>query len=729
MDELFLALFNRAVAAGWLVLAVLLLRLLLRRAPKSVRVLLWGFVALRLLLPASLKSPASLVPSTQTLPREALYAAQPQLNSGILAVNAAVNPVLAENLSPDPVMVGSVNPLQVWTYVAGLVWLVGLAAMLLYMLVSTLRLRRRVAESVPLRDNIRLCARVESPFVLGLLRPTIYLPYGLDGETQSLVLAHEQGHIERRDHWLKPLGFLLLAVYWFQPLLWLGYRLFCLDLELACDERVLRRLGQEAKKPYARALVACSAGGHIAACPVAFNEGGVKGRVKNALRFRPVSRWLMLLLIPLFALLALLFLTDPGLSLRPEAEKVERIELFDGNTGRALSVTDRGQIERIVSMTRALELRRRGVSLGYTGYSYRVTFEPSGGSFILNSDDTVRKDPFFYEIKDGTALYAYIGGLYGETVPDERKSAFLDPNAPQVAGFSCVASDGESSWLLAGEKAEALYRLVSSALAGQEEIGPDAWGTVPQEGAAWVNLIFTSPGSGEAPTQYGWFALYADDSCEFNASVYMSSVQKSRFPAGTYQAARELLAGQPTRAEALANCVLARPSGGDGTYTYDLYDLAGHFVQSIGPYAKPLNSEPLSHLMRPLIALRGSAGPSRGTTWSLYFDPTCGALSGQYFNVLLEAASIYCGEGKSVRIYDPISGELLGEITRFSEPFAPTADSPFLSAAFNEHSELVITYLAGEDYHEVTDRYWRAVMDSQKVGYILASDAAETPEP
>jgi beta-lactamase regulating signal transducer with metallopeptidase domain len=170
-----------------------------------------------------------------------LLSGEPSIQTGFAAVDQAVNPVLAESLAPA---VGdSVNPLQVWVHVGAVLWLCGLAAMLLYAVVSYLRLRRRVAESVPLRENIRLSDRIVSPFVLGMIRPKIYLPFGLSEETMALVLAHEQGHIARHDHWFKPFGFLLLSLCWFHPLAWLAYVLYCRDIELACDEHVLRSWG------------------------------------------------------------------------------------------------------------------------------------------------------------------------------------------------------------------------------------------------------------------------------------------------------------------------------------------------------------------------------------------------------------------------------------------------------------------------------------------------------
>lgn len=310
MDAVFLELLNRSIAAGWLVLVVALLRLELKRAPKNWNCLLWGLVALRLLLPARLKSIFSLVPSAQTLPPKILLSGAPAVQTGFAAVDQAVNPVITESFAPA--VGASVNPLQVWVHVGALVWLCGLAAMLLYAAFSYLRLRRRVAESVPLRDNIRLSGRIASPFVLGILRPKIYLPFGLGEETTAMVLAHEQGHIARHDHWFKPLGFLLLALCWFHPLSWLAYVLYCRDLELACDEHVLRAWGTEVKKAYSSALLDCSVKERpLAACPLAFGESGIKARIKSVLSYQKPGRRLMIAAALVLPILCICFLTDP----------------------------------------------------------------------------------------------------------------------------------------------------------------------------------------------------------------------------------------------------------------------------------------------------------------------------------------------------------------------------------------------------------------------------------
>ena len=235
-------------------LAVLVLRLVSKRSPKWVNVLLWGIVALRLVLPFSIESALSLIPSAETVsPTAVQFAPAPTITSGVSVIDNAVNPSLSEHFAAVPT--ASVNPLYVWAYLAGWVWLIGLGAMLLYALASYLRLRRRVSVSLLIQDHIYLCDAISSPFILGVVKPHIYLPSGLDEVQRQNVLAHERAHLARRDHWWKPLGFALLAVYWFNPVLWLAYTLLCRDIELACDERVIRTMDESAVKTYSTVLL------------------------------------------------------------------------------------------------------------------------------------------------------------------------------------------------------------------------------------------------------------------------------------------------------------------------------------------------------------------------------------------------------------------------------------------------------------------------------------------
>ena len=311
MAAVFLKLLNLSISASWLVLAVLILRLGSKRSPKWMNVLLWGIVALRLVLPFSIESALSLIPSAETVsPAAVQFDPAPTITSGVSVIDNAVNPSLSEHFAAVPGM--SVNPLYVWTEIAGWVWLIGLGAMLLYMLVSYFRLRRRVSVSLPIQENIYLCDAISSPFILGIVKPRIYLPSGLDEVQRQNVLAHEQAHLARYDHWWKPLGFVLLAVYWFNPLLWLAYALLCRDIELACDERVIRTMDASAVKTYSTVLLACSIPHKaVISCPLAFGEVGVKERVRNALHYKKPAFWIVAASAIVCIAVAVCFLTNP----------------------------------------------------------------------------------------------------------------------------------------------------------------------------------------------------------------------------------------------------------------------------------------------------------------------------------------------------------------------------------------------------------------------------------
>lgn len=311
MAAVFLKLLNLSISASWLVLAVLVLRLVSKRSPKWMNVLLWGIVALRLVLPFSIESALSLIPSAETVsPAAVQFAPAPTITSGVSVIDNTVNPSLSEHFAATPE--ASVNPLYVWTEIAGWVWLIGLGAMLLYVLASYLRLRRRVSVSLPVQDHIYLCDAISSPFILGVVKPHIYLPSGLDEVQRQNVLAHEQAHLARRDHWWKPLGFALLAVYWFNPVLWLAYTLLCRDIELACDERVIRTMDESAVKTYSTVLLACSMPRKaVITCPLAFGEVGVKERVRNALHYKKPAFWVVAASVAVCVVVAVCFLTDP----------------------------------------------------------------------------------------------------------------------------------------------------------------------------------------------------------------------------------------------------------------------------------------------------------------------------------------------------------------------------------------------------------------------------------
>ena len=438
MSGIFLKLLNLSISASWLVLVVLALRLVLKRAPKWVNVLLWGMVALRLMLPFSIESALSLIPSAETLSPEVVqFDPAPTITSGVELIDNAVNPSLSESFAAAPL--ASVNPLYVWTYLAGWVWLIGLAAMLAYALVSYLRLRRRVSASIPLRENIYVCDEVPSPFILGIVHPRIYLPSALDEAQRGSVLSHERAHLARRDHWWKPLGYALLAVYWFNPLLWLAYTLLCRDIELACDERVLRGMDAGQVKDYSSALLACSVPRRmLAACPLAFGEVGVGARVKNALRYKKPAFWVVAASVAVCVVVAVCFLTNPRTDTDAAGlvgfhrEQVTYADVTDESGAQPSSVQlTAEETDAVYALLDTLQYKRLGAASAMQDCYARLYFISAAGERceIMLSEREMLVNPItdgktarLYELRSGsTELRDYLFGCIGASEPAEEE--------------------------------------------------------------------------------------------------------------------------------------------------------------------------------------------------------------------------------------------------------------------------------------------------------------------
>ena len=438
MAAVFLKLLNLSISASWLVLAVLILRLVSKRSPKWMNVLLWGMVALRLMLPFSIESALSLIPSAETLSPEVVrFDPAPTITSGVEFIDNAVNPSLSESFAAAPL--ASVNPLYVWTYLAGWVWLIGLGAMLLYALVSYLRLRRRVSVSLCVRENIYLCDAISSPFILGVVKPRIYLPSGLDEVQRQNVLSHERAHLARRDHWWKPLGFALLAVYWFNPVLWLAYALLCRDIELACDERVIRTMDESAVKTYSTVLLACSMPRKaVITCPLAFGEVGVKERVKNALHYKKPAFWIVVASAVVCIVVAVCFLTNPPTDTDAAGlvgfhrEQVTYADVTDESGAQPSSVQlTAEETDAVYALLDALQYKRLGAASAMEDCYARLYFISAAGERceIMLSEREMLVNPItggktarLYELHSGSAeLRDYLFGCIGASEPAEEE--------------------------------------------------------------------------------------------------------------------------------------------------------------------------------------------------------------------------------------------------------------------------------------------------------------------
>lgn len=445
MAAVFLKLLNLSISASWLVLAVLVLRLVSKRSPKWMNVLLWGMVALRLMLPFSIESALSLIPSAETLSPEVVrFDPAPTITSGVEFIDNAVNPSLSESFAAAPL--ASVNPLYVWTYLAGWVWLIGLGAMLLYALVSYLRLRRRVSVSLCVRENIYLCDAISSPFILGVVKPHIYLPSGLDEVQRQNVLSHEQAHLARRDHWWKPLGFALLAVYWFNPVLWLAYALLCRDIELACDERVIRTMDESAVKTYSTVLLACSMPRKaVITCPLAFGEVGVKERVKNALHYKKPAFWVVAASVTVCIVVAVCFLTNPPTDTDAAGlvgfhrEQVTYADVTGASGAQPSNVQlTAEETDAVYALLDALQYKRLGAASAMEDCYARLYFISAAGERceIMLSEREMLVNPItdgktarLYELRSGsTELRDYLFGCIGASEPaEEEMKTLTDP--------------------------------------------------------------------------------------------------------------------------------------------------------------------------------------------------------------------------------------------------------------------------------------------------------------
>ena len=463
MSNLFLRLLNISITAGWIVLVVVLLRFVLKKAPKWTRVALWGLVALRLILPVSIESVTSLVPSAETVKIESVTAPvltsvneyngvsyfyknvrgeQIVLQSGFPTLNSAVNPTPEEAAE-------HFDTVTVLKTVAGWVWLAGIVGMLFYALISFLRLKHRVRASVLLEKGVYVCDEISDPFILGLIVPKIYLPSGMDEQTRAYVLAHEKAHLSRFDHIWKPLGFLLLSVYWFNPLLWLAYILLCRDIELACDEKVVKELDDAGKAAYSEALVTASVSRRsIAACPLAFGETGVKSRVKSVLSYKKPAFWIILVAILACVAVAVCFLTMPKKNQPDAAELVGTWELS------AMVADDRevspGYYIDEGTGSETFTLRADGtgswvseyINPGITTYTIAFTYTISGNELTFSSTEgpSSTLDLVYDSKKDMLSIKGpYITRVFHRV---ERDAAASDPTPDQLSGI--WKTDGDS---------------------------------------------------------------------------------------------------------------------------------------------------------------------------------------------------------------------------------------------------------------------------------------------
>lgn len=324
MEKVFLEVLNMSLASSVLILVVCIARLLLKKAPKWISCVLWGLVAVRLICPVSIESALSLLPSAEPVPADIAMMRKPSIDSGISAVNQVINPVIERNFTPTPI--ASANPLQIVLFMFSIVWITGIVALGLYAIISYALLYRKVRGSITFKDNIKQCDYIETPFIFGIVRPSIYIPSGITQEQFYHVIAHEKAHLKRLDHVWKPLGFLALVIHWFNPLVWVSYVMLCKDIEIACDEKVISDMNKKNAISYSQTLLECSVGRkNILMCPLAFGEVSVKERVKHVLHYKKPGRLIACIALIACVVVAMCFLTNPKEHLADETQDRQNV--------------------------------------------------------------------------------------------------------------------------------------------------------------------------------------------------------------------------------------------------------------------------------------------------------------------------------------------------------------------------------------------------------------------
>lgn len=487
MGDVFLKLLNMSITAGWLILAVLCIRLFFRKIPRWIICLLWGMVAIRLIFPFSIESAFSLQPSAEPIRSSATVEGKvvtyiPSVDSNIGIVEDSVNSILADAFAYQPS--DSIAPLQVFTELAGSACLFGTVALLVLALVSVIKLHLRVREAVRYKENIYICDAVKSPFILGIIKPRVYISSDLNEEDMDYIIAHGRAHLKRKDHLWKPLGYLLLCVYWFNPLCWAAYITLCKDIELACDEKVIKDMSFEDKKEYSRVLLSCATQRRLVyACPLAFGEVGVKERVKSVLNYKKPAFWITTLAVIVCIIVAICFLTNPKKDLEDgmaEADNSIYENIISGLGDNAARAFLNMEYDYMVLLTSDMvydehnekqaaiycdvyypvdgEVKKIGTIMS-AGTAYPITFTKDG--IFAASGHTVEKYVISEEgelylekgvceqfSETGNATYISItGGQENESTDQEYQAMVEEYGASQIVHFSYDAASSINEYL------------------------------------------------------------------------------------------------------------------------------------------------------------------------------------------------------------------------------------------------------------------------------------------
>lgn len=368
MEKFFITILNMSISAGYMIITITAARFLLKKIPKNIICLLWILAGINLICPFSIKSMFSLLPSSEAIPENIVYEAEPSVNIGIPSIDKPVNSVLHEHFPANAN--NSISKMQIIIFIGSYIWIFGIIVMSAYLCISCIMLKKRVRTAVPFflyGHKIYLCDDINTPFLFGIFKPRIYVPSNIHGKELEFIVSHEMAHIKRRDYIAKPIGFVILAIHWFNPLVWLAYFLMCRDMEFACDEKVIRNLGMECKKGYSETLLKCSVNKHVInAYPVAFGELAVKKRIINVLSYKKPKFWVLPAGVVICAVIFLCFMTDKNDNLLYddsgiEANSINSVPSNEINPDEAQNHISAADMDSINSFVNKYEIGRAHV--------------------------------------------------------------------------------------------------------------------------------------------------------------------------------------------------------------------------------------------------------------------------------------------------------------------------------------------------------------------------------
>lgn len=410
MSELFLSVLNMSITASYVILFVILIRFFLKRAPKIISYLLWAVVAFRLIIPFSFESAFSLLPQNATpIPQISMDEQSQPINSGIEPTNAFVSEAL-----PIATVVESVNPLQQYIQMGAYVWILGMIVLLIYSLVSMHLLKNQLKKAQLIEQNIYEAENLQTPFVIGFIHPRIFLPAGLSSEERSYIVMHEQIHIRRKDHLIKALAFLLLTVHWFNPFVWIAFLLMSMDMEFSCDERVLKTMNTDIKKPYATSLLTLATRRQIFnGSPLAFGEGNVKVRIKNVLNYKKPKFWVILLSICLVLAVGIGLMANPKSPIPPTTER-EISTVEELWQARTQYIGDNSAVGKLIALLPVPEnVRYDHFKLHTSKQPYEIEIVYSAPPEVLTQYDTVESSRSNFFRKNALILLALVDNASG----------------------------------------------------------------------------------------------------------------------------------------------------------------------------------------------------------------------------------------------------------------------------------------------------------------------------